>query len=95
MGIRTRLAIIAYHLIMVSIEGPVEEAEGKLVLRIPMEDGGTELAEFAEGIGRVEDGYLVVVIPPWLALQMQIGAGSLVVVDNAEGKFRMTRADRE
>jgi hypothetical protein len=36
--------------------------------------------------------YLTVVIQPWLAGKLRIGAGSLVVVDNNDGKLRITRA---
>ena len=77
---------------VVSIEGPVELEDGRLTLRIPLEEGGDRLAPFARGIGRVEGADLVVTIPAWLAEQLRIGPDSLVVVDNAEGKFRITRS---
>jgi hypothetical protein len=78
----------------VSIEGPVELVEGQLMLRIPLSAGGGELAPLATGIGEVKDDYLCVVIQPWLAEKLRIGEGSLVVVDNDEGKFRITRSAR-
>lgn len=79
--------------IMLSVGGPVKEEGGLLVLRIPLEAGGAELAECATGIGKIEDWHLVVVIPQWLADQLQIAAGSEVIVDNEEGKLRITRHD--
>ena len=77
---------------IVSIEGPVEMEDGRLTLRIPLEEGGDKLAPFARGIGQVEGHDLVVVIQPWLAEQLRLVDKSLVVIDNAEGKFRITRS---
>jgi hypothetical protein len=76
----------------VSLEGPVEVEDGQLVLRIPLAAGGDKLAPLARGIGEVRGGDLVVVVPAWLAEKLNIGADSLVVVDNREGKFRITRS---
>ncbi len=77
---------------IVSLEGPVELENGLLTIRIPLEYGGAELAPYAKGIGEIQDGDLVVVIQPWLAEKLNIGPESLVVVDNVEGKFRVTRS---
>jgi len=79
----------------VSIRGPLEEVDGKMLLQIPLDAGGSDLAPFAKGIGRVEDGCLKVEVLPWLAEKLHIHSGSTVVVDNLEGKFRITRADEE
>jgi hypothetical protein len=79
---------------IVSIEGPVEFVDGKLVLRIPLWAGGDTLAPLTRGIGQVEGGDLVVMIKPWMAKQLRIEAGSLVVVDNVNGKFTITRSER-
>lgn len=76
----------------ISLEGPVELLNGELTLRIPMSAGGDQLAPLARQIADVQDGYLCVVIQPWLAEKLNIRAGSLVVVDNATGKFRITRS---
>lgn len=76
----------------ISLEGPVEVDGENLTLRIPLEAGGDQLAPFAKGIGEVEGEDLVVVIQPWLATMLRIEAGSLVVVDNANGKFNITRS---
>lgn len=74
------------------LEGPVELVDGKLMLRIPLEAGGDKLAPLARGIGEIDGEHLNVVIQPWLAEKLRIGAGSLVFVDNKNGKFTITRS---
>ena len=76
----------------ISIEGPVEMIDGILTLRIPLSVGGEQLAPLARGIGRIEGQLLCLHIKPWLAEKLQIGAGSLVVVDNRNGKLNITRS---
>ena len=76
----------------ISIEGPVELVDGDLVLRIPLLVGGDKLAPLAHGIGHIEGDYLCVVIKPWLAEKLGIDAGSIVVVDNKNGKFTISRS---
>lgn len=76
----------------VSLEGPIELIEGKMVLAIPLSAGGDVLARYAKGIGTVEGETLVVEIQPWLAEKLNVQVGSLLIVDNHEGKFRMTRS---
>ncbi|HXB59843.1 MAG TPA: hypothetical protein VNU95_09770 [Candidatus Acidoferrales bacterium] len=76
----------------VSLEGQIESIDGKLVLHIPLEVGGDKLAPFAGRIGEIKDGYLNVVIQPWLAEKLRVSAGSLVFVDNKDGKFTITRS---
>ncbi|MBN1319642.1 MAG: hypothetical protein JXA87_02270 [Thermoleophilia bacterium] len=77
---------------VVSLEGPVELVEGKLTLRIPLSAGGQELVEAARGLGEIDGEYLVVVIAPWLAEHLGIEAGSLVAVDNEDGRFHIVRS---
>lgn len=76
----------------ISIEGPVELIDGNLILHIPLSAGGQQLAPLAVGIGQIEGDFLRVVIKPWLAEKLRIGEGSLVVVDNKNGKFTITRS---
>jgi hypothetical protein len=76
----------------ISLEGPVELVDGKLMVRIPLAAGGDKLAPLARGIGQTDGEYLNVVIQPWLAEKLRIGAGSLVFVDNKNGKFTITRS---
>ena len=73
-----------------SLSGPVERLDGQLVLRIPTAAGGAQLAAAARGIGRIEDGELIVGIPPWLATKLGIREGTVVTVDNQGGKFNIT-----
>ena len=77
---------------VVSLEGPVELIDGELAILIPLEAGGAVLAPLTKGIGEVAGEFLKVVIQPWLAEKLRIGAGSLVIVDNANGKFTITRS---
>jgi hypothetical protein len=70
-----------------SLQGPVERSDGKLVLRIPLEAGGSQFIECSRGISEIEEGYLKIVIPEWLAGMLRIEEGTLVSVDNANGKF--------
>jgi hypothetical protein len=76
----------------VSLEGPVELVDGKLTLQIPLAAGGDILAPLARGIGEVVGDDLVVVISAGLADRLRIAAGSLVFVDNLNGKFTITRS---
>ena len=76
----------------ISLEGPVELIDGKLTLQIPLAAGGDKLAPLTRGIGTVDGENLTVVIKPWLAEKLRIGAGSLVLVDNLNGKFTITRS---
>jgi hypothetical protein len=75
-----------------TLEGPLERFDGKLTLLIPLEAGGDKLAPFARGIGEIHGNSLQVIIQPWLAEKLQVGAGSLVFVDNKDGKFTITRS---
>jgi hypothetical protein len=77
---------------IISVEGPVEEVNGELAILIPLDVGGAELAPLAKGIGQVEGGVLKVVLQPWLAEMLNVGKGSLVIVDNENGKFTITRS---
>lgn len=77
---------------LVSLEGPVELVEGELAVRIPLAAGGDKLAPLAHGIGTTDHEYLTVLIQPWLAEKLHIDVGSLVIVDNCDGRFRITRS---
>ncbi|RIK01559.1 MAG: hypothetical protein DCC46_00495 [Armatimonadetes bacterium] len=65
----------------------------ELVLLIPLAVGGDVLAEYAKGINEVRGEHLRVPVPSWLAEKLGIREGSQVIVDNFEGKFRITRDD--
>ena len=76
----------------VSLEGPVEIVDGELAILIPLDAGGAVLAPFAKGIGKIDGAFLKVVIQPWLAEKLRIEVGTLVIVDNMNGKFTITRS---
>jgi hypothetical protein len=76
----------------ISIEGPVELEGRDLMVRIPLLSGGDKLAPFARGIGQIDGDGPCVIIQPWLAEKLRIAEGSLVVVDNRDGKFTITRS---
>lgn len=76
----------------ISLEGPVELVSGKLTVRIPLAVGGDKLAPFARGIGKIDGEYLNVTIRQRLAKKLGIDAGSLVSVDNHNGKFTIARS---
>jgi hypothetical protein len=71
---------------VISLQGPVEKGNGKFVLRIPLEAGGSELIDCSRGISEVEGDYLRITIPDWMAGMLRIDTGSLVSVDNRNGK---------
>ncbi len=72
-----------------SLQGPVEEINGKLMLRIPLDVAGDRLREASRGISEIDGEFLCVVIPHWLADDLRLTAGSLVSVDNRNGKFNI------
>lgn len=76
----------------VSLRGPVEKVDGKLMLRIPLLAGGEKLIESSRGISSVEDDYLVIEIRDWLAEKLGISEGSWVHVHNTGGKFHIQLA---
>jgi|GWRWMinimDraft_13_1066021.scaffolds.fasta_scaffold43358_1 hypothetical protein len=72
-----------------TLTGPVENIDGKLLLRIPLDAGGSELVAASRGIGVVEGEFLSIEIMDWLAKKLGISEGSLVTVDNVNGKFNI------
>ena len=72
-----------------SLRGPIEKIDGKLTLLIPLEAGGDQFIECSKGISEIEGVYLKVTIPEWLSGMLRITEGSLVSVDNENGKFNI------
>jgi hypothetical protein len=52
---------------------------------------GPALRLFAKGVGEIDGEFVKVVLQRWLAEKFRIGAGDLVIVDNMNGKFTITR----
>jgi hypothetical protein len=76
----------------ISVECLLKRVDENLTLQIPLADGGDKLVPLARAIGQVIGDNLVVIVLPWLADILRIGDGSLVVVDNHNGKFNITRS---
>jgi hypothetical protein len=74
---------------VISLQGPVEKIDGKFVLRIPLEGGGSGLIDCSRGIAEVEGDYLKITIPDWMAGMLRIDAGSLVAADNRNSKCNL------
>jgi hypothetical protein len=74
---------------VMSLEGPVLQVNGELVLFIPISAGGQELIELSRGISEVEGEFLRINIPAWLATVLRIEEGDLVCVHKAGGMFRI------
>ena len=74
---------------VISLSGPVESLNGGLVLMIPLDAGGSELAEVARGIGVIDGEFLRITIPQWLAKKFGLREGSMVSVNNLDGKFNI------
>ena len=72
---------------VMSLEGPVLKRDGQLLLLIPLDAGGEDFVECSRGISELEDGFLKIVIPEWLAGMLRVDEGDLVVISNANGKF--------
>jgi hypothetical protein len=74
---------------LMSLEGPVLRIDGQLVLMIPLTEGADELIECSSGISEVQEDFLRIVIPGWLAGILRIEAGDLVCINNADGKLHI------
>ena len=66
--------------------------ERDVVIRIPLDAGGEQLRLVCEAISEIDADDLVVPIPDWLAKKIQVGEGTMVYVDDRDGKFNITKA---
>lgn len=72
-----------------SLQGPIEKIDGKLTLLIPLEAGGDQFIECSRGISEIQGEYLRITIPEWLSGMLRIDEGSVVSVNNENGKFNI------
>ena len=72
-----------------SLQGPVEKVDGKLTLLIPLDAGGNQFIACSKGISELQGAFLKITVPEWLAGMLRIDAGTVVSVDNANGKFNI------
>jgi hypothetical protein len=77
----------------ISLRGPIEREDGKLVMRIPLDAGGEQLSIVARGISVIDGDDLLVTIPHWLAQKIDVREGSEVYVDDRWGKFNITKVE--
>jgi predicted RNA-binding Zn-ribbon protein involved in translation (DUF1610 family) len=75
------------HAPRVALTCLVKRVEGKLMIVIPLEDGGRHLVACARGISYVRDDALHVEIREWLSGVLRVEDGDMVTVDNTNGKF--------
>ena len=78
-----------------SLGGRVELYKGRLALCIPLDVGGDRFLHCTRGIGEVDGDHLIVVIQQWLADKLGVAEGSLVQVDNENGKFNIRAQPEE
>ena len=72
----------------VSLEGPIEFVEGRLILAIPLNIGGEELSLVApKDQWKIKDDCFVFELPAWLAEKLRVGPNDFVIIDNLDGKF--------
>ena len=74
---------------VISLQGPVEKLDGKLVLRIPLEAGGDQFIDCSRGVSEIKGEFLEITIQEWLAGMLRIDEGSIVSVNNANGKLNI------
>jgi hypothetical protein len=74
--------------------GPVEEEDGKLVLRIPLAMGGNEFVHVTENISEIDGPYLKITLPQWLVQKLDLREGSRIAIDNKDRKFNMVLVRR-
>jgi hypothetical protein len=77
---------------MLSLEGPVLKVNGELMLLIPLADVSTEAAKRSRSISEVQEDFLQIVIPEWLAGMLEIEEGDLVRVES-DGKLDIKLPD--
>jgi len=78
------------ELSVISLEGPVIQKDGQLMLLIPLTEGGEELKECSRGMSEIARDCLKIVIPEWLAGMLRVEEGDLVYVNNLNGKFNIS-----
>ena len=79
---------------IVEMAGPVEEENGKLLLRIPLFQGGEEFVHVTEGISEIDGPFLKIILPQWLVQKLDLREGSRVAIDNKDRTFNMVRVER-
>jgi len=76
-----------------TMTGPVVEHEGYFWLIIPLGQGGKHFIDCSKGVSLVEDGYLKIFIAARVAEGLGIRNGSMVQINNRDGKLNIRLAD--
>lgn len=72
------------------LAGPVEEDEqGRLILKLPLFEGGHEFVQCTAGISENDGVFLKIILPDWLVKKFGLKDGSRVAIDNAGRSFNM------
>ena len=79
----------------VSIDGPIEMIDGRMLVRIPLEPYGKSLVDCTQSLSFIADDHLCIEIHEWMLEKLEMNAADLLHIDNANGEFNMRRADKE
>ncbi len=71
----------------VHVQGPLELADGRWLLRIPLAVGGRELIACTRGISEVRGDILEISVPENLVRNLKLKAGQHLWVNSDGGKF--------
>jgi len=69
----------------------VQTLNGHLVVYVPLDRGGRQLASVTRGLSDIEGADLKIVIPEWLAQEIDVQDGTDISIDCQNGQFRLTR----
>jgi hypothetical protein len=70
------------------LQGPVRVMDGRFVLCVPLAAGGDKFIECTQGISKVHEGVLFIVVDRF-AGPMGLVDGDVVVIHNADGQFNI------
>lgn len=73
------------------LQARVQTLNGHLVIYVPLDRGGRQLASITRGLSDTEGAQLKIVIPEWLANEVGIQEGTDVSIDSRDGQFSLTR----
>jgi hypothetical protein len=76
---------------VITLQGPVRVMDGRFVLCVPLAAGGDKFIECTQGISKVQDGVLYIVVDRF-AGTLRLLDGDLVTIRNADGEFSVRSA---
>jgi hypothetical protein len=75
----------------VTLQGPVRLMDGRFVLCVPLAAGGDKFIECTQGISKVHEGVLYIVVDRF-AGTLRLVDGDLVTIRNTDGEFSIRSA---